>query len=233
MTRPFFSLLVLLLGAQFLPRVVAAAALAKSEILADNVIYLRVRQVATGLTAEINAANGALASTNKIIGTVLDLRFADGRNVDEARSAADLFASKKLPLAILVDGGTQDSALTLATALRTERAGLIFGSATGDLQPDIAVMVNLNDEKKFLANPYALPDTNEVASLSATNNLLPFIDHTSEADLVRAKVKDGDEDEDVAPTDRPEPKIPVIRDPVLARAVDLLKGLAVVKAAHE
>ena len=62
--------------------------------------------------------------------------------------------------------------------------------------------------------------------LSGTNNLLAIVDHTSEAELVRKRIKDGDEGGDL-PTPRAEPAQPVIRDPALARAVDLLKALAV------
>jgi hypothetical protein len=57
---------------------------------------------------------------------------------------------------------------------------------------------------------------------------VPYIDHTSEADLVREKIKDGDEDENTAPV-RVAPAKPVIRDPALARAVDFLKALAVLQ----
>jgi len=62
-----------------------------------------------------------------------------------------------------------------------------------------------------------------------TNDFASFIDHTSEADLVREKIKDGDEDEQSAPPRPVEPQKPFIRDPVLARAVDLIEGLAVVR----
>jgi hypothetical protein len=79
---------------------------------------------------------------------------------------------------------------------------------------------------------------------------LPFVDRISEADLVREKKKDGklvnfppppgparsptrknsddsNNDEDSVPSRAAEPQRPVLRDPVLARAVDLVKGLAV------
>ena len=61
-----------------------------------------------------------------------------------------------------------------------------------------------------------------------TNDFLPFVDHTSEADLVRAKIKDGDDNGAIAPARSKGPPKPVIQDPVLARAVDLIKGLAIV-----
>jgi hypothetical protein len=46
--------------------------------------------------------------------------------------------------------------------------------------------------------------------------------------LIRRPGGNNAGDEDSAPTRAAEPQKPVIRDPVLARAVDLIKGLAVV-----
>jgi hypothetical protein len=155
-----------------------------------------------------------------------------------------LFIDPKRPLAILVNNGTHGAAVILAAALREARAGLVFGSVPAAVKPDIAVEETPADEKKFFKNPYAEPATNEVAALAGTNNFLPWVDHTSEADLVRAKIKDGDEDEGplplgpVRPFSSPpppyaaEPQKPAIRDPVLARAVDLIKGLAIVREVH-
>ena len=213
-----------------------ATALAKAGVLENDVLYLRAGHVGKNLAEEIQSAQGALAATNKIIGTVLDLRFADGDDSDAAKAAADLFAAKKLPLTILVNGETRDAAVRLAELLRNAREGLILGSATGGtkswgpVQPDIAVKAGLDDERDLMENPYATPAPNETNSPAATNNLLPFVDHTSEADLVRAKIKDGDEGENPPPPRKTEPPKPFIRDPVLARAVDLMKGLAIVRA---
>jgi hypothetical protein len=61
--------------------------------------------------------------------------------------------------------------------------------------------------------------------------LLGFVDHTSEADLVRKRIKDGESDGAIA-TPRAEPPQPVIRDPALARAVDLVKALAALHPAR-
>jgi hypothetical protein len=215
-----------------LPAHAAQPALAESAVIEDNIIYLRVASVAGDLAAEISSACTGLAATNKVIGTVLDLRFADGTDPAEARVTADYYSGRKLPLAVLVNDETRDAAANLATTLRNERAGLIFGNVTGGLKPDIAVTANTNNEKIFLQNPYATLATNDAVSPAVTNDLLPFVDHLSEADLVRQKVKDGEDDEDAEPAARPAPPKPVIRDPVLARAVDLLKGLAVVRLQH-
>ncbi|MGH7951986.1 MAG: hypothetical protein ACREFE_08710 [Limisphaerales bacterium] len=227
----------ILLAAQ-IPAQADAEDLIKAAILENDVVYFRVGAVATNLAAEIQSAQNALTATNKIAGTVLDLRFADGRNFAAAQTAANLFASKKLPLAILVNGETLGSAAALASELRAARDGLVFGSAPPPVKfsgkmlsvsPDIAVTVGANDERAFLKNPFGTLAWSETNSVTATNNFLPFVDHTSEADLVREKIKDGDEAENSAPPRATETPKPFIRDPVLARAVDLIKGLNSIK----
>ncbi|MGD0746105.1 MAG: hypothetical protein ABSA45_13210, partial [Verrucomicrobiota bacterium] len=106
-----------------------------------------------------------------------------------------------------------------------------------------------------IENPYAAPATNEIAALPGVISFLPWVDHTSEADLVRQQQqnmtridlinppspfgparsqihKNGDDnnnDDDSVPPSAVRPQKPVIRDPVLARAVDLIKGLAILR----
>jgi hypothetical protein len=209
------------------------SALAKAVVLENNVAYLRVSRVASNLATELQSAQTALAATNKISGTVLDLRFADGNDLVAAKAAADVFAQKQLPLAVLVNIETRGAAATLATDLREARDGLVLGGAAGELKPDIAVAVDITDEKEFIENPYMAPASSGTNSSPATNaNLATFIDHTSEADLVREKIKDGEQDEDSLPPRPTEPQKPYIHDPALARAVDLIKALAVVRQNH-
>jgi len=248
MTRRSLCISVVALAGLLTARVSSRAdstdtALAKSAILESNVAYLQVGRVGKNLPDDIRAAQDALSVSNKIAGTILDLRFAGGDDLDSAKAAADLFGAKKLPLAVLVNHQTSGASVALASELRAARAGLIFQSVAGtsqtnsettaSVQPDITVAIGAEDERALMENPYAsaaaLNDTNAPA---ATNNLLPFVDHTSEADLVRAKIKDGDENAIVPRPRQTEAQKLFIRDPVLARAVDLIKGLAVVRASH-
>lgn len=236
MTQRYFRLLALgltgLLAARgALSADTAALALTKSEILEGSVAYLRVSHVTADLSDEIGATNRAWSATNKVAGAVLDLRYADGDDAAAAAATANALAAKKIPLAILVNGETRGAAVTLATALRTSRAGLIFGSVPAAVNPDIPIQETSADEKRFFEDPYAAPATNAVHALSGTNDFLPWVDHTSEADLVRARIKDGDEFR-IPPPRASGPRRPVIRDPVLARAVDLIKGLAIVREFH-
>ncbi len=99
-----------------------------ASVLENDVAYLRVGEVGENLADEIQSAQNILAATNKISGTVLDLRFAGGDDLAAAKAAANLFTAKKLPLAILVNGETRGAALALATTLRAARDGLVFGS---------------------------------------------------------------------------------------------------------
>lgn len=233
MTRRFLSLLVLFicLSGGLLRAESTNGVPVRASVLESNVAYLRVGDVTKNLPEEIQSAQAALAASNKIAGTVLDLRFADGDDLAAATAAADLFAAKKLPLVILVNGKTHGAAAALATVLRETRDGLVLGSATADLKPDIAVAVKIADEKQYLKNPYAALEQTETNAAN-TNHFGAFIDHTTEADLVREKIKDGEQDEDSEPPKPVEPQKPYIHDPVLARAVDLIKALAVVRQLH-
>lgn len=196
------------------------------SVLENNVLYVRPGQVTENLPEQLRS----LQPANHTVGTVLDLRFADGDN--GAAAAVKLFSAKKTPLVILVDGETRGAAAELALGLRAAKAGIVIGSTNspGKISPDIAVNVSADAEKDFLEKPFAPPPTNTMAALSPTNDLMPYVDHVNEAQLVREKIKDGEES--VSPTARPEPAQPVIRDPALARAVDLLKALAILKQSH-
>jgi len=205
--------------------------LIKSSLLENNVAYLRVGNVGKNLPDEIRSAQTALAATNAIAGTVLDLRFADGSDADTAKAVTDLFASKKLPVAVLVNAGTSGAAVALAKSLRDARLGLVFGTEAGGLNPDVMVPVAAGEEKDFLKNPYGTVSTNRSYSTTAdTNGFLPFVDHTSEADLVRARVKDGEEDPGLPAA--VEPPVPFIRDPALARGIDFIRGWSVWRLSH-
>ena len=204
------------------------AAPLQSRLLESNIIYLRVTDTDSNLLAQISEAEKSLTSSNQPAGAILDLRSADGDGEVAAKSTSNFLVSGKLPLAVLINAQTRDASAQLAGDLRAAKAGLIFGSPSPNLQPDIAISVKASDERIFLKDPYAAVPTNGPDADETTSNFVPYIDHTSEADLVREKIKDGDEDETTAPVPVV-PAKPVIRDPVLARAVDFLKALAILQ----
>jgi len=117
------------------------------------------------------------------------------------------------------------------------------------VKPDIDVAVNPQDEKAFYADPFRwIPKGSLFAGSdrSVTNDLVTATNHAarrprfSEAELVRerregASLEDGSAPRPVSKTagaPNGEPDAPVVHDPVLARALDILKGLAVVRQYH-
>jgi len=228
MIRPFPGLWAIIFASRiFLSAHATETAPVSASVLENNVLRLRIQH----LTANFAAEYLAVQPTNQPSGIILDLRSADGEK-NAAPSAGDFFAAKKLPLVILVNGQTYGAAAALAADLRLAGDGLLVGSTnfTGPARPDIAVTVAGADEIKFLNDPFFNPAPAKTVSLSATNEFFPFVDHTSEADLVRKRVKDGDDDDTATP--RLEPSQPVIRDPALARALDLFKALAALHPAR-
>ncbi len=154
------------------------------------------------------------------------LRATDSALVLGSPTAGQAFVTREFPLQT---GGR----LRIATAIVKTGDGQALSK--DGVKPDILVAVNPEDERAYLDDPYRVlgrtasrassGDTNPPASL--TNRALrPRI---NEADLVRMLREGTDFDPDGPLLRSREPVRPVLRDPPLARAVDLLKGLAVVK----
>lgn len=206
----------------------AGAALDRCVVLENNVGYLHIAKTDKGLVNGIPAALNRLETTNNIAGLVVDLRFAGGNDADDLTAIEHLLEQTKLPLAILINSQTADASAKLAEDLREENTGLVFGSAADNFQPDISIPANADDQKKFLNDPYATLPRSASPADSGTNLLtLVDIDHTTEADLVREKIKDGEQDDTTDHVFTPEK--PFIHDPVLARGVDFIKGVAALR----
>jgi C-terminal processing protease CtpA/Prc len=137
----------------------------------------------------------------------------------------------------------QEFSLKNGQRLRIATAGIKLGSgevlSVRGVKPDIEVALSAEEEQAYLANPFKeWPGTNLLASATAasTNNVAngtnrPSRRRVTEADLVRER-REGvslEPDWPGASAKATESEEPVVRDPVLARALDLLKGLAVVR----
>ena len=226
MIRCTFLILAIGLSAA---RLAVAEPTVSVSVFEGNVLCIHPIFLSESFAEEVHS----LQPTNKIAGTVLDLRFADGDGKSVAE-AVKWLAARKAPLAMLVNGQTRGAAAELAARLRSANLGILIGTTNlpGTLATDILIAESPADERKFQTDPFALPATNNVASSSGKNELTAYVDHMSEAELVRKRIKDGEDDgsDDLAP--RPGPSQPVIRDPALARAVDLIKALAILKPVH-
>lgn len=119
--------------------------------------------------------------------------------------------------------------LRIATETLKNGAGQVFGPA--GVQPDIEIQVGLEDERKYFADEYYTEAKPELAAGNTNRVVRPRV---TEAELVRMKREGRDLDAPFA-AEPPAAKPPTadlkpIRDPVLARGLDLLKGLAVLQS---
>ena len=199
----------------------AADAPLKIFLAENDVLCVRATEISEQFAEQFRAA----APTNFFSGIVVDLRMTGGRS---EKGVADFLLARKVPLAVLADAQTQGAAATLASELHAAGAVVIASgtNSAAKVAADIQVSLSAEAEKRFLENPFTNPAAGAGDTLSGTN-LMFYSDHTSEAELVRKRVKDGEEEDVASP--RSQPSQPVIYDPALARAVDLLKALSVLR----
>jgi hypothetical protein len=108
-------------------------------------------------------------------------------------------------------------------------------SAQG-VKPDISVEVSPENERTYYEDAYhEIAQTNlavgsdlTVTNLASSNTRTNRRTRINEADLVRAR-REGFNSEEFAAAHNAETEKPVVQDPALARALDVLKGLAVVR----
>jgi hypothetical protein len=268
--------------------------LKRTNLFDGGMVYLKVGRIGEGLAPAVASAYKGFATSNRLNGVVLDLRYAGGKDYAAAAAVADLFQAKAkplldwgaglvsskekpdaitVPLAVLVNHETAAGAEALAAVLRQTGTGLIFGRRTagqaavgtqyplsngqqlwiatkpvvlGDgtsislegVQPDIEVQVESLSERAFYDDPFKVVEsTNTIASVSgsSTNSSASGTRASrrvrfGEAELVRGHREGFDPDAEGATGN--ETDIPAVLDPALARALDVLKGLAVVRNAR-
>ena len=180
----------------------------------------------------------SIAKTNALVGPVAVLVNNETTGSPEALAAL----LRETGVGLLLGNTTRGAAMTAKEFLLSNGQRLriattpvkLAGDATLTLSgvvPDIQVAVNVTDEKLFLNDPYAViakATTLTNSAMTATNRITRRT-RTTEADLVRARREGVNFDPDQPLQRDSEVEKPVIRDPALARAVDLLKGLAVVR----
>lgn len=156
--------------------------------------------------------------------------------------AAEVLAAllRQNQVGLLIGSGTpggvrQFKEFTLSTGQRLRIAtgetklGDGQGLPAGGLRPDIAITVGAEEERAFYAEPYRnLGRSAVIAGGAAHGQDSPA--RLNEAELIR-RMKEGQNPETAPVITTPSVATPQVRDPALARALDLLKGLSVVRAA--
>lgn len=138
----------------------------------------------------------------------------------------------------------QEYALSQGSKLLLADAPVIFSDGTSipttGLKPDITVEVRPEDELAYLGDPYKATAKTPLALLSAGDGSISTKTGTTnrtvrhrinEADLVRMQKEGGggETDEFISGVGSVPQRRLVVQDPVLARALDLLKGLEVLR----
>lgn len=164
----------------------------------------------------------------------------------------------RTPVAVLVNGKTSSAAEALAAAVRDTGAGLILGNTTAGtawrfkdfalkngqklrvaqgtinlgsgaplpetgIKPDITIVVREDEELAYFGDPYTILPSIQLAGGGSTNVVRRA--EMNEAELVRSRRAGVDSE---PPRRAPQLDARQLRDPALARAVDLLRGLALV-----
>jgi len=187
------------------------------------------------------ASASATKKTNAIVVPMAILVNAQTTGAAEALAAALREAGVGLILGGTTAGHAsifKDFPLGNGEKLRVATAPVQLGNGTllaHGLKPDIAVETSLADEKSYLDDPYKLPHApvarnSSAAAVTKTNQ--PGHRSINEAELVRERRAGEPLDDEFMSEDysaSSEPAHPVIGDAPLARALDLLKGLAVLQ----
>jgi hypothetical protein len=137
----------------------------------------------------------------------------------------------------------QDYPLTGGDHLRIAISPIHLGDgsdlASEGLKPDIQVAVSPSVEKSYFTDAFKEPGRTNALSVagSAGTNTVAATNRVrrlrfNEAELVRERKEGFLPEADAAVGGEDDPDRPVVRDPVLARALDVLKGLAVVRRAR-
>jgi hypothetical protein len=125
----------------------------------------------------------------------------------------------------------------LRVAIANIKVGEDHALSSRGLTPDILVNVPEAEEKAYLTDPYRGQSRALVEAAGSgrggTNRLVSR--RVNEADLMRRQREGLDPDRDMVPGSTRDSGFekPIVRDPVLARALDLLKGIAVVQQSRQ
>jgi len=194
----------------------------------------------------LNSGNGLVRSKEKA--DAISVPVAVLVNRDTAGAAEALAAVMRQTGAGLILGGktagqamiAQDFPLKNGDRLRIATAPIQLGDGSAlsfqGLKPDIAVAVTPEDERAYYADAFRVPGRNDLLTGSGfsltnpptgTNRLVRRL-RLNEAELLRERREGLSEGDLTGGRDREVDK-PMVYDPALARALDLLKGLAVVR----
>jgi hypothetical protein len=194
---------------------------------------------------------GVVSSQAKTNAISLPVAVLVNRNTSGAAEALAAML-RQTDVALVLGGRTagqaaimQDYPLSTGQKLRIAVAPVKLGDGSTlsmqGIKPDIMVDVSPAEELSYFADAYRdSSSTNpSMGSLVSSNTMVSVTNRAgrrmrlNEAELVRERKEGILNDSDFSVEQESEPAEPVVRDPALARALDVLKGLALVRASHK
>ena len=158
-----------------------AASAFKASVFENAYGYLRIGQFDNGTDQRAMDAYHKLASTNRLKGLIVDLRYSDGQNYAQAAALADHFFSKseplldwgegtrkstvktdaiELPLTVLVNHKTSGAPEAFAAVLRQAQIGVIIGTNTaGDAAISREFTLSTGQRVRVASTPIRLADS--------------------------------------------------------------------------
>lgn len=190
-----------------------------------------------------------LKSENILRGLVLDLRHVSGNNYRQVTKIAGFFTKTEtplldwgdgirfsepqslqveVPLVVAIDQTTRGAAEALAAVMRSAKLGLLVGRATeGQARSYKLIPLKTGHQLKIAAGQVRLADNAALGS----EGVLPDISVKASSGLASSSASATEDDvsneKNADPTGMPLP--PPADDPILARALELLKGIGIVK----
>ncbi len=189
----------------------------------------------------LDSGNGVVKSTAKTNAIALPVTLlVNAETVGAAEALAEIM--RDTGTGLILGNVTRGAAMTSreftlknSRKLRIADAPVRLGNGSliGEkgVTPDILVVLPEEDERAYMHDPFTTPSRSVITTnlTSTSTNRMPRRARLTEADLVRARREGVRLDEESIPQRETESNKPFLRDPALSRAVDLLKGLAVVR----
>ena len=197
----------------------------------------------------LKEAYNRLKSENILRGLVLDLRHVSGNNYREVTKIAGFFTQAEtplldwgngirfsepqalqveVPLVVAIDQTTRGAAEALAAVVRSAKLGILVGRATeGQARSYKLIPLKTGHQLKVAAGRIRLADDSALGS----EGVLPDISVRASSGLASSSASETAADvshgKNADPTGMPLP--PPAEDPILARALELLKGIGIVE----
>lgn len=197
----------------------------------------------------LSEAYRRLKSENILRGLVLDLRHVSGNNYQQVTKIAGLFTQTEtplldwgdgirfsepqslqveVPLVVAIDQTTRGAAEALAAVVRSAKLGILVGRATeGQARSYKLIPLKTGHQLKIASGQVRLADDTALGS----EGILPDIAVKSSSGLASSSASEPpaevSSEKKEAPTGMPLP--PPAEDPILARALELLKGIGIVE----